>query len=216
MTKLKRSKNVLWTVIAIGAGFVHLGTAALRMNSFFPTVQAMDFSSYYAAAWSFRLGMPPYAFSPGLLDFLAKTQNLTHTPPLCASSPLWIWLIQPMTALAFPSSAALWLLLNLMAACICHVLLVRIAGYSGWKTVLATLPVTFSFGPLFLNLTLGQNALVLLLCALVMSTVANSNTRVNKVVWIPLWILAVAAKIFPAFRKPGSRNRWGKRNYSGV
>ncbi len=197
MKNFGRSWGLFWTIVALCAGFIHLGTAALRMNSFFPAVQALDFSSYYAAAWSLRLGMSPYTLSPDLLDFLAKTQNLIHTPPICASSPLWVWLLQPITAIAFPSAAALWLLLNLIIAGFCHMLLVDIAGYKSWKIVFATLPITLSFGPVFLNLTLGQNALVLLLCALVMGEAFRKQIRSYRVFWIPLWILAIAAKIFP-------------------
>lgn len=197
MTNLKQSRRVFWAIVAICAAIVHLGTAILRMNSFFPTVQALDFSSYYSAAWALRLGMSPYALSPELLDFLAKTESLTHTPPVCASSPLWVWLLQPMTTLAFPAAAAVWLLLSLMIAGFCHILLVNIAGYRGWKILLATLPLTLSFGPLFLNLTLGQNALVLLLCVLAMGEVLNGKGRGYRYLWIPVWILAAAAKIFP-------------------
>lgn len=197
MTNLEQSRHVFWIIVGLCAAFVHLGTAILRINSFFPTVQALDFSSYYSAAWSLRLGMSPYALSPDLLDFLAKTQGFLHTPPICASSPLWVWLLQPMTTLAFPAAAALWLLLSLMIAGFCHILLVNIAGFQSWKIGLATLPITISFGPLFLNLTLGQNALVLLLCVLVMGEALRKKTRGYKTLWIPVWILAVAAKIFP-------------------
>jgi hypothetical protein len=197
MTKIERSWRVFWAIVALCAGSVHLGTAVLRMNSFIPTVQALDFSSYYAAAWSLRLGMSPYALSPELLDFLEKTQNLSHTPPTCASSPLWVWLMQPMTTLAFPSAAAVWLLLSLIIATFCHILLADTAGYRSWKIVCATLPITLSFGPLFLNLTLGQNALVLLLCALVMAEALQKQRSRHKTLWFPVWILAIAAKIFP-------------------
>lgn len=184
-------------MVALCAAFVHLGTAILRISSFYPTVQAFDFSSYYAAAWSLRLGNSPYALSPELLDFLSKTQSLTHTPPICASSPLWVWLLQPMTTLAFPAAAILWLLLSLMITGFCHILLVNIAGYRGWKIILATLPITISFGPLFLNLTLGQNAVMLLLCLLVMGEVLRKKSRSYKILWIPVWILGIAAKIVP-------------------
>ena len=197
MTNRKYSRRVFWTIVALCAAIVHLGTAILRINSFFPTVQALDFSSYYSAAWALRLGNSPYALSPELLDFLAETQNLFHTPPVCASSPLWVWLLQPMTTLAFPAAAALWLLLSLMIAGFCHILLVNIAGYRGWKIILATLPITISFGPLFLNLTLGQNALVLLLCLLVMGEALRKKSHSYKILWIPVWILGIAAKIFP-------------------
>lgn len=197
MTKDERSWSVSWIIVALCAGFVHLGTAVLRIKSFFPTVQALDFSSYYTAAWAVRLGLSPYAPSPELLDFLAKTQSLSHTPPICASSPLWAWLMQPMTTLAFPSAAALWLVLSLMIAGFCHILLAGVAGYRGWKIVLATLPITISFGPVFLNLTLGQNALVLLLSALAMGEALKKQTGGHRVLWIPVWLLAIAAKIFP-------------------
>jgi hypothetical protein len=84
-----------------------------------------------------------------------------------------------------------------MAVC-CHVLLAGIAGYRSRKIILATLPITITFGSLFLNLTLGQNAVVLLLCALIMGEALKNQSKWLSVLWIPAWTVAVAAKIFPA------------------
>jgi ABC-type multidrug transport system fused ATPase/permease subunit len=197
MAKAARFHRSFWAIIAVLAACVHFGSAALRINSFFPSVQAYDFSSYYTAAWSIRLNMSPYSSPPEVLDYLAKTQNLLHIPPICASTPLWAWLMQPLTAFPFPSAAALWLLILIALAVCCHILLVQTAGFQSWKIIIATLPITLTFGPLFLNLTLGQNAIVLLLCALLMGKALSNHARCFQILWIPLWLAAVAAKILP-------------------
>jgi hypothetical protein len=197
MSKASRFRRVFWALILLAAGVIHFGTAALRVDSFLPTVRAFDFSSYYAAAWSIRLNISPYPFSPDFLVFLAKTQNLPGKPPHFNSAPLWAWLLEPLTVLPFPSAAVLWLLILVGIVICCHVLLVKIAGYRGWKIVLVTLPITVTFGPMFLDLTLGQNAVLLLLCALIMGEALRNNSRYSAALWIPFWIIAVAGKIFP-------------------
>jgi hypothetical protein len=91
----------------------------------------------------------------------------------------------------------LWLLILMVITICCHILLVRIAGYRDWRIVTATLPITVTFGPMFLNLTLGQNAGILLLSALIMGEFLKNRSQFSKVLWVPLWILAVAGKLFP-------------------
>jgi len=189
----------LWLTLIFGAAVINAGTAVLRLGSFFPFPQAVDFSGYYAAAWSTRMKISFYPWSEDLLKFLTGTQGLPWTPPLFTSTPLWAWLMQPATMFTFPFAASLWLLLELALAVYCHVLLVRIAGYRGWKVTALTLPVTLTFGPLFLSLTLGQNVICLLLSALLLGASLKSGSGPGR--WffaLPVWVAAVAGKIFPA------------------
>ena len=189
----------LWLVFFAGSAVIHVGTAILRLESFFPFPQALDFSSYYAAAWSVRLRISPYSWSESLLEFLSESQQLMNVPPVHNSPPLWAILLQPLTALLFPSAATLWLVILLIGAILCHFMMVRIAGYSDWKIMLATLPITLTFGPLFLNLTLGQNGIFLLLGALLLGEALQHKHRpiFLEILSVLAWIIAVAAKVYP-------------------
>lgn len=167
----------LWLSCFVGAALIHLGTATLRLGSFFPFPQALDFSSYYAGAWSTRWKLSPYSWSEDVLKFLAETQGLAIVPPAHNSSPLWSWLLQPVTLLPFSFAATLWLFLLLLLVVYSHVVMMRIAGYDNWQTVALTLPITLTFGPLFLNLTLGQNGVILLLSALLLGETLKHRSR---------------------------------------
>ncbi len=187
----------LWLTGFAGAASIHLGTALLRLNSFFPFPQALDFSSYYAGAWSIRLGLSPYPWSAELLKFLAETQMLGTRPPPHNSSPLWAWLLQPITLLPFPAAATLWLFFLLIIVVGCHVGMMRLAGYTHWKIVALTLPITLTFGPLFLNLTLGQGGVFLLLSVLLLGEVLKDRPwQLEIYAWV-MWVVACGIKIYP-------------------
>ena len=199
ISRLMGGNPWLWAACFLGAAAINAGTAVLRLNSFFPIPRAVDFSGYYTAAWSIRLKTSFYPWSEDLLGFLTGTQGLSSVPPLYTSTPLWAWLIEPATLLSFPSAALLWLFLQVALAVYCHALLVRIAGYKGWKTTAFTLPVTLTFGPLFLSLSLGQNVICLLVSALLLGgSLRNDSGRGKMFLALPVWIAAVAGKIFPA------------------
>ncbi len=193
MKEAKQLRKAFWAFVLFSAAAVHFGTAAARIGNF----NSMDFSSYYAAASSVLLDISPYPFSPELLASLSETRDLPAQVPRFNSAPLWAWLLQPLTVLPFPYAAVLWLFILALTAICCHVLLVKIAGYRDWKIIAAALPVTITFGPMFLNLTLGQNAVVILLCALIMGEALRNPSSHSEALWIPLWIASVAAKIFP-------------------
>jgi hypothetical protein len=187
----------LWLSCLLGAAVFHFSTAVLRLGSLFPVPQALDFSSYYAGAWSVRLNRSPYSWSEDFLAFLFESQGLTIAPPTHNSPPLWSWLLQPITMLPFPFAAVLWLSLLLLLAVCSHALLVRIAGYNNWKIVFFSFPITLTFGPLFLTLTLGQNAIVLLLSALLLGRSIKHGSGIYTLPALTLWIIAVAAKVYP-------------------
>lgn len=194
---LVSSKQWLWWGFAALGGIIHGGTAILRLDSFWPHPQALDFASYYTGAWAIRLNESSLVWSDELLQFLRRSQNLTVPPPLHNSPPIWAWLLQPISNLKFSQAATLWLCLLLLMAVYCHVRLVGIAGYTNWNITLLTLPTTLTFGPLFLNLTLGQNGIFLLLCLVTLGISLQYKPRSFKFS-VPLWVLAVAAKLFPA------------------
>lgn len=193
MMKREKFWKVFWTITLFAAGAVHFGTAAFRIQSF----NYLDFSSYYVAATASRLDISPYPFSAELLASVAETHDFPDKLPQFNSPPLWAWLLQPLATLPLVSAAVLWLVILFAITICCHVLLIKIAGYKDWRIILFTLPITVTFGPVFLSLTLGQNAIVLLLCALIMGEFLRKRSRYFSVLWIPVWIVAVAGKIFP-------------------
>ena len=197
--RLFNQSRWFWVGTFIVGAIIHFGTAVLRLNSFFPSPQALDFSSYYAGAWSLRWQLSPFEWSGELLTFLSETQQLSVNPPAHNSTPLWPLLLQPVTLFSFPTAAVLWLLLLLMTVLVSHILLLRMAGYTNWKIVLVTLPITLTFGPLFLNLTLGQNGIFLLLSALLLGIALErrGGSFIFEIWTILVWIVAVGAKVYP-------------------
>jgi alpha-1,2-mannosyltransferase len=198
----------LWYVCYGAAAFIHAATALLRLDSFFPFPQAVDFSSYYAAAWHVRLGISPYPWSADLLRELAAAHGLMTAPPIHNSPPLWAWMLQPITLLSYPAAATLWLFILLGLSGYCHVLLARQAGYEGWRKIVLTLPVTLTFGPLFLNLTLGQNGVWLLAGALLLGGALRQNPARAGVPALVSWVIAVGAKIYPVLWSLALLKRW--------
>ncbi len=192
------SNSWLWFGGLCGVVILHFGTAILRLNSFFPSIQALDFSTYYAAAWALRLHQSPYTWSKELFEFLAETQGLPRLQ-IQLSPPLWPLLLQPLTLFSFPTSAILWLLILLLIVLYCHLLMVRMAGYTGWKIYAVTLPFTLTFGPLFLNLTLGQNGVFLLLGVLLLGeSVKRAKPSLHfDLLVVVMWAVAFSAKIYP-------------------
>jgi hypothetical protein len=181
----------------IVAAFIHLATAALRLTTFLPFPQTAGFASYYAAGWSVRLGLSPYSPPPAFVEWLVVSRGLPPSPPAHYSTPLWTWALQPVTFLSFPVAATLWLLLSLLLAALCHILLLGTAGYSDRHLRAWTFLLTLTFGPLFLGLTLGQNSILLLLSALLVGRALSATTMGVRLLGLLLWLLAVAAKLYP-------------------
>jgi hypothetical protein len=174
-----------WLAIA-GVGFVaHVGTALLRLSTFFPSPKLLDFAGFYASAWAIRQGLSPYNLPPEWLQSLQTAQAIPLTPPVIFNPPFWPWLLQPLTSFPFPVAASIWLLLNLALLAWATIALADIAGYghlprtergteyqaarrSGWTIWMPLFFLVLTFGPVFLDLTLGQTSVVLLATALAM------------------------------------------------
>ncbi|MCA9916487.1 MAG: DUF2029 domain-containing protein [Anaerolineales bacterium] len=188
-----------WCGIAGLGMIIHVGTAVLRLDSFWPQPQVVDFAAYYAGAWAIRRQAKSMLWSDDLLQFLRQNQHLTITPPILNSPPAWPWLLQPFTHLTFLPAAILWLCLLLLLTIYTHQLLVKIAGYgNNWKLMIITFPLTLTFGPLFLNLTLGQNGIFLLLSLATLGTALQFQTTSRNYLYaISLLVVAITAKLFP-------------------
>ncbi|MBC7260665.1 MAG: DUF2029 domain-containing protein, partial [Chloroflexi bacterium] len=181
-----------------GAGFlIHAGTALLRINTFFPYPKLLDFAGFYAAAWAIRQGQSPYSVSVDWLRALQATQNIPFLPPLIYNPPFWPWLLQPLTLFHFPVAAWLWVLLNLVLLAWAALALSQIMGWQGWKKRLFLFVLVLTFGPVFLDLTLGQTSIVLLVASLVVGRSLGSQRRVASFVAAVANGFAAGAKFFP-------------------
>lgn len=195
-------RSRLWALLGVAGGLIHVGTAILRLDTFFPRPYLLDFGAFYAAAWAVRLEVPPYG-SQGLtaefLETLRTGTDLFFRPPLIFNPPIWPWLLQPFTLFGYPLAGVLWLLLQLLLLAWSTRIMADLAGWTQrWQQLVLFLLVV-SFGPVFLTLTLGQNSLFALIAALLVGQTLRSQ-RDGARCSIPAAVttgLAIAARIFP-------------------
>jgi hypothetical protein len=150
-----------------------VGTALLRLSTFFPTPKLLDFAGFYASAWAIRQGLSPYNLPAEWLQGLQTAQAIPLTPPVIFNPPFWPWLLQPLTSFSYPVAAFIWVLLNLALLAWATTALAHIAGYGhparrSWTIWVPLFFLVLTFGPVFLDLTLGQTSVVLLVTALAM------------------------------------------------
>lgn len=46
----RASQRWLWAILGVAGALIHFGTALLRLNTFFPYPNLMDFAAFYAGA----------------------------------------------------------------------------------------------------------------------------------------------------------------------
>jgi alpha-1,2-mannosyltransferase len=190
-------KHWLWVAIGAAGLVIHAGTAALRLTTFFPVPRLLDFSAFYASAWAIRLGMSPYNLSADWLGALQRSQSIPFAPPPIYNPPFWPWLLVPLTWFSFPVAAWIWLILNLGLLLLSAITLTDLAGYRSWRARCLIFVLVVTFGPTFLDLTLGQTSVVLMAAALAIGRCMSSRRR-----WAGLFAagaaaLAVGCKLFP-------------------
>lgn len=187
---------LLW--LCGGTGFlIHAGTALLRINTFFPYPKLVDFAGFYAAAWAIRQGQSPYSLSADWLRALQIAQDIPFRPPPIYNPPFWPWLLQLLTLFRFPMAASIWVLLNLAFLAWAVVALSQIIGWQGWRSRAVLFFVVLTFGPVFLDLTLGQTSIVLLVASLAIGRALSSPRRTAPIVAALAGGLAVGIKLFP-------------------
>ncbi len=180
-----------WLLIAAPGAFVHLGTALLRLGTFLPYPRLIDLASFLGGAWALRLGVSPYTEGPAVMR-LREATGLAF--PLTNSPPGWLLMFVPLTLLPFPVAAALWLGVLLAVTALSAHLLADAAGCQHrYQRALVFLGVV-TFGPTFLNLTLGQCALFMLLAALLVGGYLRLPGPAAP--GAALWLVAILAKVF--------------------
>jgi len=166
-------------LLAVGLGIIaHFGTVLLRLRAFFPSPVLVDFSAFYASAAALRQGLSPYRLPADWLAELQTKMRIPGHPPVIYNPPLWPWLLQPLATLRFPTAAWVWLLCNLglvlCVACITYKHLTAaqhhiqpgatslgridlpISTLSPIAGILVLFVLICTFGPVFLDLSIGQ------------------------------------------------------------
>lgn len=159
-------RRVVWGVVAAVGVILHGGTALLRLGTFWPYPRLVDFSGFYAAAWAWRAGHAPYAMPETWLTQLMTAQRIPFRPPPIYNPPPLILLVVPLTLTPFPVAAWLWTLLNTGLALLAARWLAELAGLRGRRAWGVAALLTLTYGPLVLDMSLGQVSVVLLTCAL--------------------------------------------------
>lgn len=187
-----------WGIMGGAGALMHLGTALLRLNSFFPYPKLVDFAAFYTGAWAIRLGLSPYRWSSELLETLRVESCLYLSPPIPFNPPIWLWLLQPLTVFDFPVASRVWLLADLVLIIWISFALGRVAGCDRWWQRAVIFLISLTFGPTFLDLTLGQTSILLLLAALVMGGAIRASTSSPPILAASAGGLAIGVKLFPA------------------
>lgn len=187
----------LWGIVGAIGALIHFGTAFLRLSTFFPYPKLMDFGAFYAGAWAMRLGLSPYVWSPEFLETLRVETGLLARPPIPHNPPIWLWLLQPLTFFSFPVATAVWLLLVLAVVACSAIALAQLAGYQEWRHRRMVFLLVLTFGPMFLDLSLGQNSFFLLAVALVIGQALRTGAEDSPLSAALAGGLAVGAKLFP-------------------
>ena len=189
----------LWGIVGGAGALMHLGTALLRLGSFFPYPKLVDFAAFYTGAWSIRLGLSPYRRSSEFLETLRVESRLFVSPPIPFNPPIGLWLLQPLTLFDFPTASRVWLSANLVLILWIAFALGRVAGCDRWWKTAAIFLVSLTFGPTFLDLTLGQTSILLLFAALVVGRATRASTsRPSIFPAASAAGLAIGVKLFPA------------------
>ena len=196
--RTKSIGKLIALALVAGAMLIHVGTALLRLNTFFPTPKLLDFAGFYVGAFALRASVPAYRNVPEFVTMLEKEQGLSVIPELSGSPPLGLAILKPLTFLSFPQASWVWLAILSALVLTCTFMLLSIAGEEKRPAkVLGVFLLIMTFGPTFLNLTLGQNAIFLLVAVLLMGRALRSGGAGREVSALASWLVAFSAKIFP-------------------
>ncbi|MBI1818576.1 MAG: DUF2029 domain-containing protein [Deltaproteobacteria bacterium] len=186
-------RGAIAEIAAVGV-IIHVATAMLRLDAFWPYPKQLDFVCDYVGAWAIRVGVSPYQPPPEFLATLRANTALALDLPFLASAPIVPWLVQPFTFVNYPAAATAWLLLSLGLTAWSARELARIADT---KHTWAVFVLVLTFGPVFLTLTLGQNSLFLLVAVLAVAQALKTPTPRATMRAALLFVPPVGFKLFP-------------------
>jgi hypothetical protein len=132
------------------------------------------------------------------VESLQAKSGLLMQPPITYNPPIWSWLLQPLAFLDFRAAAFAWLVLDLALIAWSARILARVAGYDGWGETGIVFLLTLTFGPVFLDLTLGQTSILLLAASLTVGQAVRLQTKNSLFTGTLAQGVAVGAKLFPA------------------
>jgi len=197
-TTVRQFPKLIW-LLALAGLALNFGTAMLRLSNFFPTPRLIDFGAFYASSWALRLGLSPYALSPTFIEEVMTRTAMPLSPPPIYNPPVWPILTYPFTLLSYSSAAFVWVAVNLAMLAIVTYMLTDIADLHGWELRIVAYAIIVTFGPVFLDLSIGQNSTFLLLMAVVAGWSLRRKVRHTEAIAAAAVALAVGAKLFPLF-----------------
>ncbi len=193
-----RLPTVIWMAALAGA-FLNFGSAILRIGNFFPIPRLIDFGAFYASSWALRLGRSPYALPQHFVEEVMDRTGMPLAPPPIFNPPVWPILTYPFTFLDYTPAAFAWVAANLAMLALTTIMLAPIAKLRGWKIHVLCFFIFVTFGPVFLDLSIGQNSTFLLLMATVAGWSLRGSVRYGEGGSAAAVALATGAKLFPLF-----------------
>lgn len=182
-------------VIAI---VIHGGTALLRLSTFFPLPRLLDFAIFCAGAEALKRGISPYRISADFAHDFFLRSGFDVGPDAILSPPLWFFFLQPFTLVSFPTASWIWLAILIILTIVSTGMLMSVAGMGTTPVKSAAVFLLIvTFGPVFLNLTLGQNGLFLLLAALLTGRLLRPEKSAHPFGAVSSWLVAFSTKVFP-------------------
>ncbi len=191
-----------WLFIGVLGLAIHLGSAMLRLNTFWPYPKLVDFGSFYGGALALAHQHSPYAPSSDFSRILVDAGLQIGISSL-NSFPVWPWMLRPAALLPFPLAAWLWLLLNLLILMWCTRELASLMRMTSFPSQIALYLVVLFFGPVMLTLTLGQSSILLLALALLIGRGLERSSLLREIITGVFWVAGVSTKLFPLLWLPG-------------
>jgi hypothetical protein len=197
-----------WGSLTLAGAAIHFGTAVLRFNTFYPKPRLLDFTAFYTAALAKRLGTSPYYIPQELTDSLRETYQIAWNARIL-HPPFWPWLLTPFSYFNYPAAAYLWLLLMLSLLLLSTWLIGQIVK-ANWKEYILIFLIILTFGPVFLDLTLGQITIPLLAVVLIVGRSLTWNNKPTSLISGILLGIVASIKLYPVlwFFVPFIAKRW--------
>jgi hypothetical protein len=186
-----------WGYMALAGVVIHVGTAILRFNTFIPTPKLLDFSAFYVAAYALRQKENAYQLPQEFVQTIRAQTEIGLNPPPIFNPPFWPIVLQPLTYTNFPQAAWVWLGIMLLLLLLSTFFLAKLSTISRWFHKIILFVVIVTFGPVFLDLTLGQTSVLLLTAVLIIGYFLTASHLFGQLVAGITLGISAGVKLFP-------------------
>jgi hypothetical protein len=193
---LRRDKWAFWAFPAGLGMLIHGGTALVRLAGIRSYPLSLDFAGYYVGAHCLRSGISPYPSPQWFTQSVCQEWSAPAGAAPLVSPPAWAWLLSPLSHLPFPSAAAVWFAVSCALLTWSALKLSRLTGAHTGLQKMGVWLAAVTFGPVVLDLMLGQNSLLLLAAAIATGeTLRLGRLEIRSGVMLGL---SAVGKVFPA------------------